>query len=153
MKYFAAAALLFAVSCSSTPAAPAMPPFETSVSTKDLMANVMDPTADIVWESVGTIMTKEGTFEKAPQTDEEWNSVKSSAILLAEARNLLMIPSRSGGNDERNTRAVDLIPQSQRMIKAIDAHDKKGVFDVGADIYESCVNCHKRFDPAITAVH
>ena len=30
------------------------------------MANVMDPAADGVWESVGTIMTKEGTFEKAP---------------------------------------------------------------------------------------
>jgi len=130
-----------------------MPPFETSVSTKDLMANVMDPTADIVWESVGTIMTKEGTFEKAPQTDEEWNSVKSGAILLAEAGNLLMIPSRSGGNAEWNKRAVDLIHQSQRMIKAIDAHDKKGVFDIGADIYETCVNCHKRFDPAITSVH
>jgi hypothetical protein len=153
MKHLAAVVLLLAVSCSSKPAAPAMPPFETSVSTKELMANVMDPTADIVWESVGTVMTKEGTFEKAPQTDEEWASVKAGAILLAEAGNLLMIPSRSGGNDEWNKRAVDLIHQSQRMIKAIDARDKKGVFDIGADIYETCVNCHKRFDPAITSVH
>jgi hypothetical protein len=153
MKYLAAVALLFAVSCSSKPAAPAMPPFETSVSTKDLMANVMDPTADIVWESVGTIVTKEGTFEKAPQTDEEWASVKAGSILLAEAGNLLMLPSRSGGNDEWNQRAVDLIHQSQRMMKAIDARDKKAIFDVGADIYDACVNCHKKFDQAITSVH
>ena len=41
-----------------------MPPFDTTTSVKDLMANVIDPTADEVWESVGTIMTKEGTFEK-----------------------------------------------------------------------------------------
>ena len=130
-----------------------MPPFQTSVSVKDLMATVMDPTADIVWESVGTVMTKEGTFEKVPQTDEEWTSVKSGAILLAETGNLLMIPSRSGGNDEWIKRAQDLITQSQRAIKAAEAHDKDGLFNIGADIYETCVNCHKRFDPAITSVH
>ena len=43
-----------------------MPPFDTSVSVKDLMENVMDPAADVVWESVGTIYTKEGTFERVP---------------------------------------------------------------------------------------
>ena len=126
-----------------------MPPFDTSISVKDLMANVVDPTADEVWASVGTVMTKEGTFERAPQTDEEWAQVKASAMAIQEVGNLLMIPSRSGGNDEWNQRALDLIKESKRVVQAAEKHDKQGVFDTGADMYESCVNCHKRFDPAI----
>ena len=113
------------------------------------MANVMDPTADVVWGSVGTIMTKEGTFEKAPQTDDEWNNVKAHAIMLVEGGNLLMLPARSGGNQEWVQMAQDLITQSKRMITAAEKHDKTAVFDVGADIYDRCVNCHKKFDPAI----
>ncbi|HUQ89238.1 MAG TPA: hypothetical protein VM096_16885 [Vicinamibacterales bacterium] len=141
--------LFISISCSSKPSGPAMPPFDSSISVKDLMANVVDPTADEVWESVGTIMTKEGTFERAPQTDEEWTKIKGSAIAIIEVGNLLMIPARSGGNDEWNQRALDLIVQAKRVVQAIDKHDKQAVFDTGADMYDACVNCHKKFDPAI----
>jgi len=129
-----------------------MPPFDSSNSVKELMASLVDPTADVVWESVGTIYTKEGVFEKAPASDEEWNDVRASAVTLVEVGNLLMMPSRSGGNEDWVKLAQALIVQSQRAIKAAEAHDRDGVFNTGADIYEACVNCHKRFDPAITAV-
>jgi hypothetical protein len=152
VKYLIPAVFLFASACASKPAPPALPPFDTSVSVKDLMANVVDPTADGVWESVGTIYTREGAFEKAPANDDEWNAVKAKAITLVEIGNLLMLPARSGGNDEWVKLAQALIAQSQRAIKAAEAHDKDGVFNTGADIYEACVNCHKRFDPAITSV-
>jgi hypothetical protein len=144
--------LLISISCSSQPPAPAMPPFDTSVSVKDLMENVMDPAADVVWESVGTIMTKEGTFERAPANDDEWNRVKAGAITLVETGNLLLIPARTGGSEEWVSLAQAMIAQSKRAIKAAEDHDKQATFDIGADIYESCVNCHKRFDPAITSV-
>jgi hypothetical protein len=129
-----------------------MPPFDTTISVKDLMAHVIDPTADVVWESVGTIYTKEGTFEKAPQTDEEWEAVKAGAMTLVEAGNLLMLPSRSGGNDDWIKHAQAVIAQSKIAIKATEAHDKEALFNAGADIYDACVNCHKQFDPAITSV-
>ena len=129
-----------------------MPPFDTTISVKDLMAHVIDPTADVVWESVGTIYTKEGTFEKAPQTDEEWAAVKAGAMTLVEAGNLLMLPSRSGGNDDWIKHAQAVIAQSKIAIKATEAHDKEALFNAGADIYDACVNCHKQFDPAITSV-
>ena len=129
-----------------------MPPFDNTISVKDLMANLVDPTADGIWEPVGTIYTKEGVFEKAPANDDEWNAVKAKAITLVEIGNLLMLPGRSAGNDEWIKLAQDLIKQSQRVIKAAEAHDKEGVFNTGADVYESCVNCHKRFDPAIRDV-
>lgn len=129
-----------------------MPPFDTTVSVKDLMANVMDPTADVIWESVGTIMTKEGTFEKAPQNDDEWNQVKAAAITVQETGNLLLLPARSGNNPEWIALAQALIEQSKRQVKAAEAHDRDATFNVGADLYDACVNCHKRFDPNITGV-
>lgn len=116
------------------------------------MANLMDPAADVVWESVGTIMTKEGTFERAPANDDEWNAVKAGAMTLVETGNLLLIPARTGGSDEWVSLAQAMITQSKRAIKAAEDHDKEATFNIGADIYESCVNCHKRFDPAITSV-
>jgi hypothetical protein len=144
--------VFFAVSCSSQPPAQALPPFDTTVSVKDLMANVMEPAADVIWGSVGTIMTQEGTFEKAPASDDEWNQVKASAITLVETGNLLLIPARSGGDAEWVKLAQAMIAQSKRAIKAADDRDKEATFNIGADIYDSCTNCHKRFDPAITSV-
>lgn len=129
-----------------------MPPFDTTTSMKDLMANLVDPTADGVWEQFGTIDTKDGSFEKAPATDDDWNEVKAKAMTLVEVGNLLMLPARSGGNDEWVRKAQALITQSQRAIKAAADHDKEASFNIGADIYETCVSCHKQFDPAITSV-
>lgn len=126
-----------------------MPPFDNSVSVKELMASMMDPTADIVWESVGTIVTKEGTFERAPETDEEWDRIKAHAIILVESGNLLLLPARSGNNPEWNQLTVDFIAQAKRVVEAASKHDKQGMFDRGADMYDACVNCHKRFDPLI----
>ena len=41
-----------------------------------------------IWNSVSTTITKKGTEEKAPRTDEEWGTVRHSAIALLEASNL-----------------------------------------------------------------
>jgi hypothetical protein len=122
-----------------------MPPFQTTADMKDLMLNVLDPAADGIWESVGTIMTLEGTFEKAPSTDDEWAGVRGAAIQLAESGNLLMLPSRSNGSEEWIAQSRALIEQSTRALKAIEAKDKDALFTIGGDIYDVCTNCHKSF--------
>lgn len=129
-----------------------MPPFQATVPMHDLMESLFDPTADAIWESVGTIVTAEGTFEKAPQTDEEWDVVRAASINLAEAGNLLMLPQRSGGSDEWVKLAQAMTEQSLRAKKAAEDKNKEALFNVGADLYESCVNCHKRFHPGVTSV-
>ena len=116
---------------------------------KDLMLNVLDPAADGIWESVGTVITVEGTFEKAPATDDDWAVVRMHAIQLAESGNLLMLPSRSNGSKEWVTQAQALIEASNRALKAIDAKDKDAVFTIGGDIYDVCTNCHRQFSPEL----
>jgi hypothetical protein len=122
-----------------------MPPFQTTANMKDLMLNVLDPAADGIWESVGTIIDVTGTHERAPQTDDEWAVVRMHALQLAESGNLLMLPSRSGGSAEWIAEAQALIEASNRAIKHIDAKDKDALFTVGGDIYDVCTNCHKQF--------
>lgn len=127
-----------------------MPPFQTTANMKDLMLNVLDPAADGLWEAVGTIITLEGRFEKAPQTDDEWAGVRANAIQLAESGNLLMLPSRSSGSAEWITEAKALIEASNRALKAIEAKDKDALFTIGGDIYDVCTNCHKQFALQLT---
>jgi hypothetical protein len=131
--------------CSSSSPPPALPPFQTTANMKELMLNVLDPAADGIWESVGTIITADGTFEKAPSTDDEWAVVRMNALQLAESGNLLMLPSRSNGSPEWIAEAKALVDASQRAIKTIDARDKDALFTVGGDIYDVCTNCHKQF--------
>lgn len=137
--------------CSSAPAAPAMPPFHTTANMKELMLNVLDPAADGIWESVGTVITAEGTFEKFPSADDEWAVVRMHAIQLAESGNLLLLPSRTGGSADWIAHARALIDVSNRALAIIDAKDKDALFTVGGDIYDVCTNCHQQFSPAIGA--
>jgi len=125
------------------------PPFQVTASMKDLMLNVLDPAADGLWDSVGTIITLEGTFEKFPTTDDEWAGVRASALQLAESGNLLMLPARSNGSPEWIKDAQALIATSGRALKAIEAKDKDALFTIGGDIYDVCTSCHSKFSPTL----
>lgn len=122
-----------------------MPPFQTTANMKELMLNVLDPAADGIWESVGTIITADGAFEKAPSTDDEWAVVRMHALQLAESGNLLMLPSRSNGSPEWIAEAKALIEASHAAVKAVDARNKDTLFTVGGDIYDVCTSCHQQF--------
>jgi len=135
-------------SACGTPAPPAAPSYHPIATTKELM-QAMDPIADEFWDVVGTVVTKDGSFEKAQASDDEWAAVRNHAVILAETGSMLLYPSRAGGSAEWIKQANALIETSQRSIKAIDAKDKDALFNVGAEVYETCTNCHRQFMPAI----
>ncbi len=60
------------------------PPFKPIASVQQLMHDVVYPNADAVWESVGTIISYEGTEEIYPRNDEEWEAVQGSAVIRTE---------------------------------------------------------------------
>ncbi|MFL6599739.1 MAG: hypothetical protein ACJ8R9_00225 [Steroidobacteraceae bacterium] len=60
----------------------------------DLMDGIIDPAADVLWDSVAYIATSKGTEDRQPRTDGEWKTVRNSAITLIEAANLLSMPGR-----------------------------------------------------------
>src|SRR5688572_32778234 len=64
---------LIAACQSQAPAAPPAPPEPTYLPTatiKDLMLSIVDPSADVVWLSVTTIVDEKGLVETVPKTDE-----------------------------------------------------------------------------------
>lgn len=100
-RVIAVGVMFFIVACSShSPAidkesAPPLPsPFIPAASIQDLMALEIDPAADFIWGSVGTIVTQAGVDNRQPRTDEEWKTIRQNAIKLVEATNLLLIPGR-----------------------------------------------------------
>ena len=70
-------------------------PYRLTASVRELMEASVDPPARAIWASVSTTYTLTGTENKAPDTDEEWEAVEHSALALAEAANLLLIPGRA----------------------------------------------------------
>ena len=91
------------------------PPFKPVANVQQLMHDVVYPNADLVWESVGTIISYEGTEEIYPRNDEEWAAVQSSAVILTEAGNLLMIGSRAKDTEVWMERAQALVMPARSL--------------------------------------
>ena len=85
------AGLVWLGACSGPPEIPLRP----VASVQQLMAHIVDPAADIVWDAVGTVISVEGEDHWEPETDEEWAVVLNGAMTITEAANLLMIGERA----------------------------------------------------------
>ena len=161
--------LLVAAACSSPP--PAQTDlFRTTPTIKDIMDSMVDPSADYLWESVATIVTKAGIEERMPRTDEDWKKVRRAAVTLFEAANNLMMQGRivAKSHEKSENPGIELEPEEiQKIIDgdratyikfahslqdaammalvAIDAKDAKGLSDSGETIDMACENCHLKY--------
>jgi hypothetical protein len=143
--------------------------YRPTTTIRDLMDGMVDPAADTIWNSVSTTITRKGTDEKAPHTDEEWGSVRHSAIALLEASNLLQIPGRHVAlPGQRNEQGIELQPDqietlinqdrqswitlahglydaATQALHAADAKDPAKVLESGDAIDNACEHCHQRY--------
>ncbi|MGE0158150.1 MAG: hypothetical protein AB7T31_01990 [Gemmatimonadales bacterium] len=111
----------------------------------DLMAGVVEPAAEVYWDAVGVIVDAEGEHQLAPQTDEDWLAVRAAAYTVAEAGNLLMMPERALDQSAWIAMSQSLVEVGQRALEAADARSLDGVFDMGAEMYYVCTNCHSTY--------
>jgi hypothetical protein len=150
LRWTLAAAALAASACSngSQPA----PPFKPTVDTGVLMESFIEPSADVIWLSVGTIVSAAGEEHIRPKTEEEWTKVKNAAVAVSEAGNLLMMEPRARDADEWMRLSKAMVDTGAEAIKAAEAKDPDAVFEAGAQIYAVCSNCHAKYDPSISRV-
>jgi hypothetical protein len=141
-----AIAALTASACNS---APPPPPYRPVADVKLLMAHIMEPAAEVYWDAVGIIVDENGEHQIEPITTEDWDAVRNAAYVVAESGNLLMMPSRAKDGGEWMAASQLMIEAAQRAIRAAEAHDKDAVFDVGAELYDACTNCHAKYSPEI----
>ncbi len=159
--------VLISVACKTQAPPPPPSDYRLTSSIRDIMGAMVDPQADIIWESVAEITNASGTEQRMPRTDEEWATVRHAAITILEATNLLLMEGRqvaAPGQKSANpnvelepdeiykrinadraqfTKFVHALHDSVMVsFKAINNKDVKGLLDSGSGIDEACENCH-----------
>jgi hypothetical protein len=125
--------------------APPLIPFKSVATNKAVMAEVLEPAADVYWDAVGSTSDKNGFTEHAPKNDDEWKAVIAAATVIAESGNLLMMPPRALDQGDWMTLAREMVEAGVQARTAAQAHDVQKVFDAGAVVYETCTKCHAKY--------
>jgi len=142
------------------------------VSVKELMKYMIDPVADNIFNAVGITVTKQGTVDVAPKTDEDWDKIQTGAVSLAEGAYLLKIrrPFTPPGDENNSTgpEAVELSPAQitakverdpvewnariealrNVALEALDVVKRRDVnelWDVGENLDKACEACHRSY--------
>jgi len=105
---------------------------------------ILEPAADVIWDSAGFIITVEGEQDLTPTTVEGWLKVVNAAAVVAETGNLLMMPSRAAGDDWLEY-AGGLVEAGTVALEAAQKQDGKALFDAGGQIYQVCLACHSQY--------
>lgn len=141
-RHFPLAVLILLSGCASDASEGSSVPFTTVADTQQLMASILDPAAEVYWDAVGWIIDASGTTEIRPGSLEEWEAVRNAAFMIAESGNLLMMDGRAVDEGAWMGMSQSMIDVGRRAIEAAEARDEQGVFDMGAEIYFACTNCH-----------
>jgi hypothetical protein len=136
----AAAALL--AGCDRGP-----PPPDQTV--QQLMANEVQPTAEIYWDSVQFISDEEGYHEIVPETDADWQKTRDAATRMIELAELLQSPGYAEGRGDDWVEISQSLAEVGRLAEqAADSKDPEKVFEVGGTMYSVCSGCHQVYPPA-----
>ncbi len=133
------AALLLVTGCQSPT------PYKPVVDNLTLMQTVVDPQADILWASVGSIITKEGSEDFFPRNEAEWAAVRNATVMIMESGNLLMMGDRAIDDGDWMVMAADLVDAGKLAYDAAEAQDPDAIFAIGADVYDACNRCHEKY--------
>lgn len=129
----------------SVPAQPAAAELTAVASVKQIMTAIVDPAANVVFDSVSTTIEGGRTEEKMPRTDAEWEAVAASAAALVESGNLLLLGDRRIDREEWTVQSQKLMAAGNDAIKATAARNAAQLFEAGGTLYESCDGCHRRY--------
>jgi hypothetical protein len=137
---------------------------------KDLMESIIDPSADVLWGAVKTIVDQDGIHEVFPTTQEQWLELRQAAVRIIEAGNLLMMPGRqaapAGTKSEvpgvelepaqitalmkRKRKSFNAFAKALRglgveALRASDARNAPLMLEIGGRMQDVCESCHKTF--------
>jgi hypothetical protein len=103
----------------------------------ELMVDVIYPTSDAVFY-IDT---------RTPTTSEEWMTLQSQTLMLAESANLLMRPDRALDDDGWMRDARLLLDAGAAAYRAAKDRDVGELEALSNPLYESCVRCHADYRP------
>ena len=109
----------------------------------DLMAYVLDPAAEAIWDSAGFVITEEGETNLAPTNQEGWDKVKHGAKVISESSYLLSMPERAVDQAQWVALSMALKGMGEKAFTAAENEDSEALFEIGAELYQICVACHQ----------
>lgn len=167
MYCWIAAGILAQLTCveAAAPAATPADPPQRVLTIQELMDARIDPSADVIWDSVAFIASAKGEEDHRPRTPAEWDAVRQSALALIAAINDLATPGRRVASVDKEPgpgelrasairRRIDANPDAfarharvletaaKRALSAIDAKDADALMSAGGLIDEACEACH-----------
>ena len=69
-------------------------PYSNEITLREIMSSLIDPHADALWNAVRVVADSNGITEYAPESEEDWNALRISAVSIIEGANALMVPGR-----------------------------------------------------------
>src|SRR5262249_31473206 len=142
------------------------------VSVKELMRDMLDPIADNIFDAVSIVDDKNGTVERVPKTEEDWENIRIGAVTLAEGAYLLKVPrpfappgdlNNSTGPDavelspdqitakvkkdpvEWNARIEALRNVGLQTLDIVRRKDVQELWDASYNLEKACENCHRSY--------
>jgi hypothetical protein len=148
---------------------PAAVPLKPVASIQEVMQALVDPSADDIWNSVSTTVTKKGVEDKQPHTDAQWHELRLKAIRLVEGATLLQLEGRKvvqpgarleDDHVETNAKLEDIVAaigknpaafsgaaltlqtSAIEILAAIDTRDIARLGQAGSALDAACESCH-----------
>ena len=131
------------MSCAEPPAPPT--PYTSTMTVHEFMTWYLEPSADVIWDSAGFILTEEGEVDLQPTTQEGWDHVRNSASIVAEAGNLLMMPGYAADAGDWTDYSSGLVDAALSARQAAMDQNADALFEAGGAVYRVCRACHNRY--------
>lgn len=125
--------------------------YNTTLDMKEIMALVLEPAADTLWDSGGWVLDSAGYEELYPTTDEGWAFVRAQAAVIVETGNMLALPGRAEDDDAWMIYSQGLSEAGIKAMTAAATQNKEDFFQAGAQLYSVCTACHQAYNPDIVS--
>jgi cytochrome c556 len=131
--------LAVAVMQAQAPAtAPAAAPKAKPVGTmKELMLDYIFPTSNEIFY----------VSRNEEKSIKDWNDLRSNALMMAEAANILMSPERAYDKEQWMEDAKLLWVVGDKAYKAAQKKDLPALEALNDELYEACQSCHVHYRP------
>ena len=112
--------------------------------TKDVIDAIVAPDSQAIFDAVAY---ENGQLTRAPHGDDQWNRLRLQALSIAEAGNLLMMPSRAKDAGDWVTDAHAMSEKAAAVADAASRQDVDRLLNAGGELYETCTACHAKYGP------
>ena len=106
-----------------------------------IMDAIVVPGSQAIFDAV---VYSNGTLVQAPANDDDWFKLRMQALAVAEAGNLLVMPTRA-----RDAAWVSLAramtERAAAAAEAAEAKDLERLLETGSQLYGTCTGCHLKY--------